>query len=187
MTRRLIAAARPLFARHGYANTSIAAVCERCGVSKGAFYHHFADKSELFEAVFEAEERKLCGALTAAYARRRDPVEGLVDGMHAFLEAALDPGVRQITLVDAPSALGWQRMREIQARYELALLREGLEATVASGRLPRRDVDPLAHVLFGAMCQAVTYILEAEAKPEALRYVKRELKEVVEALATAPR
>jgi AcrR family transcriptional regulator len=186
-TAQLIAAARKLFARHGYAGTSLAAVARECGVTKGAFYHHFDDKTQLFEAVYEEEERKLCEALAAAYLGKKDPWAGFAAGSRAFLEASLDPDVQRITLIDAPSALGFDRMRAIQTRYGLALMKQGLQAAMTAGRIRRREVDPLANVLFGGMCQAATFVLESDDQQAALKKVQRELKAVLDGLAGAPR
>ena len=183
-TAQLVAAARTLFARDGYAATSLEAVTRRCGVTKGAVYHHFDDKAELFAAVFEEEERRLGQALTEAYLRRKDPWDGLAAGAHAFLEALLDPGIQQITLIDAPSVLGFDRWREIQARHTLALMKDALREAIAAGRIRRREVDPLAHVLFGGVCQAAYFVLESPDQRAARRKVERELKAVLDGLAT---
>jgi AcrR family transcriptional regulator len=182
-TSQLVATARKLFARDGYAATSLETVARRCGVTKGAFYHHFNDKAELFAAVYEEEERKLCDALTEAYFKKKDPWSGFAFSSKAFLEASLDPGVQRITLIDAPSALGFARMREIQSRYTLALMKEGIRQAIAAGQIRHREVDPLANVLFGGMCQAVTYVLESPDQQAALKKINRELNAVVEGLA----
>ena len=182
-TAQLVATARNLFARNGYQATSLEAVARTCGVTKGAVYHHFNDKAELFAAVYEEEERKLCEALTAAYLQKNDPWSGFAAGSKAFLEASLDPGVQRITLIDAPSALGFAWMREIQGRYTLALMKAGIRQAMAAGQIRKREVDPLANVLFGGMCQAVTYVLESDDQPATLKKVNRELNAVVDGLA----
>jgi AcrR family transcriptional regulator len=182
-TAQLVTAARKLFARDGYGGTSLETVARKCGVTKGALYHHFDDKAELFAAVFEEEERRLCEALTEAYFEKKDPWAGFAAGSQAFLEASLDPGVQQITLIDAPSALGFERMRDIQSRHTLALMKEGIKAAMAAGQIRRREVDPLANVLFGGVCQAVTFVLESDDQPTAFKKVNRELNAVLDGLA----
>src|SRR3712207_344776 len=116
-TSQLLAAARTLFARDGYAATSLESIARECGLTKGAFFHHFNDKAELFAAVYENEERKLGEAMTKSYLGKRDPWAGYAASAKAFLEAAFDPGTPQIMLIDAPSVLGLERMREIQGRH----------------------------------------------------------------------
>ena len=183
-TAKLLATARKLFARNGYAATSVEAIVRTAGMTKGAFFHHFSDKADVFAAVYEEEERKLGEGMTAAFLKKKDPWVGFSAGSKAFLEAAFDPGVQQIMLIDAPSVLGVERMREIQGRHTFALMSEGLEQAMAAGRIRRREVEPLANVLFGGMCQAVTYVLRADDKPTAIRKVNRELTAVLTGLAT---
>ena len=183
-TTQLVATARELFARHGYAATSLDAVVSECGVTKGALYHHFAGKSDLFEAVFREEERRVCEVIAIAYSRRRDPIEAAFAGCRAFLEASLDPGVQRITLLDGPSVLGWERMREVEAEYGLALIKEGIRVAIAAGRMPRRDVDSLAHLLFGAMCEGAMFVVRSSDQPAAKRRFERELKAMLDAFAT---
>ena len=182
-TAKLLATARKLFARNGYAATSVEAIVRTAGMTKGAFFHHFSDKADVFAAVYEEEERKLGEGMTAAFLKKKDPWVGFLAGSKAFLEAAFDPGVQQIMLIDAPSVLGVERMREIQGRHTFALMSEGLEQAMAAGRIRRREVEPLANVLFGGMCQAVTYVLRSDDKPTAIRKVNRELTAVLDGLA----
>jgi AcrR family transcriptional regulator len=183
-TSQLIAVARDLFAREGYAGTSLEAVVSECGVTKGALYHHFSGKADLFEAVFIEEERRLCKALAAAYAGKRDPMQGVLAGFRAWLEACLDPGVQRITLLDAPSVLGWARMREIEAEFGLALIKQGMREAMDAGQVRRRDVDPLSHLLFGALCEGAMYIARADDPARARRKFDRELKGLLDALAS---
>jgi AcrR family transcriptional regulator len=184
-TSQILAVARKLFARDGYAATSLDAIVKSCGMTKGAFYHHFKDKAELFAAVYEEEERKLGEAMAAAYLQKKDPWAGFAAGSKAFLEASFDPGVQQVTLIDAPSALGFERMREIQSRHTLALMKGGLKQAMAAGRIRRREIEPLANVLFGGMCQAVTFVLHSDDQSSALKKVNRELTAVLDGLAAS--
>lgn len=184
ITRRaLVEAARELFARDGYAATPVEEVVAACGVTKGALYHHFVGKRELFEAVFEAEERRLCEAIATAYGKRRDPAEGAYVGMRAFLAEMVDPGVRQIMLLDAPSVLGWRRIREIEANYPLALIKEAVREAIEGGQIRKRDVDTFSHLLYGALCEASLLVAEAENPSLAKRRAERELKAFFDALA----
>jgi AcrR family transcriptional regulator len=137
----LIASARQLFVRQGYSATTTDQVAAAAGVTKGAVYHHFADKKDLFAAVFEREEEELSRRVSGAYVRKRDPWQAFEAGCRAFLEACVDPAVQRITLLDAPSALGWERVREIEAKHSLALIEGGLKAAMDAGRIPVRRVE----------------------------------------------
>ncbi len=183
-TAELVRAARELFARDGYAATSLEAVVAACGVTKGALYHHFSGKKDLFEAVFRAEQEGLCAFVAEAYAKKRDPVQAAYAGCRAFLEASLDPGVQRITLLDAPGVLDWERMRDVEADYGLALLKDGIRQAIDQGAIPRREVDPLAHLMFGSLCEGAMYVARAEDQAAARRHVERELRSYIESLAT---
>jgi AcrR family transcriptional regulator len=182
-TGQLVATARDLFARDGYAATSLEAVSSEAGVTKGGLYHHFGSKKELFEAVFRAEQQELLTALATAAGKEKDPWDGFFAGAKAYLEVSLDAGVQRITLLDASSVLGWERMREIEADYGLAMLKEGLRQSVKAGRIRRRDVDALAHLLFGALGEGAMYIAREPDQRAALRRVTRDLKSILDALA----
>jgi AcrR family transcriptional regulator len=150
----LLKIARRLFTEHGYGDTSIEDVARKARVTKGALYHHFRDKQALFAAVFEAEELRLVEGITVAGMKEGDAWGRLVAGCRAFLEACNDPAIQRIVLIDAPSVLGWERWREIDAQYGLRLVSEGLQAASEAGLIECGPVAPLAHILLGALNEA---------------------------------
>ncbi|PZG20231.1 TetR/AcrR family transcriptional regulator, partial [Nonomuraea aridisoli] len=136
-TARLVRAARDLFGADGYAATTIDAVAAAAGMTKGAAYHHFAGKAELFRAAFTAELADVAARLERAAAEERDPWAALSRGARAFLEHCLDPRFRRIVLLDAPSVLGWETVREIEYAHTLRVLLTGLrQATTANTNGP---------------------------------------------------
>lgn len=181
----LVAAARELFANDGYAATSLDAVAGAAGVTKGALYHHFEGKRELFRAVYEHEQQQLVAAIGEAYARKADPWDAFEAGCRAFIESSLDPGLQRITLLDAPGALGWEAIREIESPA-LQLTELGIERAMDAKRLPRRPPEPLAHLLFGAMCEGAMKIARSEDPQAAQRAVWAELRRMLRALAARP-
>ena len=183
----LLAAARELFASDGYNATSIDAVAEAAGVTKGALYHHFSGKRELFKAVVEAEQRRVSELEDAAYARKSDPWEAFYAGSRAFLEASADPAVQRILLLDAPSALGWDTIRATNNNQSFAQTCAGLKRAMKADRIPRRPVEPLAHLIFGAICEGAQVIARADNQQAALRGVLSSLRGLLDALAAAPR
>ena len=160
----LVAAARALFAERGYAAVSTEAVVRAAGVTRGALYHQFpGGKEELFRAVLEQVETELMERLAATLgAGADDPLTGLHAGVTAALDAALDPAVVRVTLLDAPAVLGWQAWRELGDRYGLGLVRAGLAAAMDAGALTRAPVDPLAQLLLAALEEAMLYVARAE-------------------------
>jgi AcrR family transcriptional regulator len=183
-TRRLLETGRTLFARDGYAATSLDAIVAECGLTKGAFYHHFDGKRGLFEAVFEQEAQHTAEAIWKVYDAESDPVDAGYAAARAFLDASLDPGYRRIALLDAPAVLGWERLRELESRYGLLLFKEGIRRAMEAERIAKRDVDALAHLLFGALCEGALYMARADDPASARRKVEREYKAILDALVT---
>jgi AcrR family transcriptional regulator len=166
----LVAAARDLFARAGYAGVGTEEIVRAAGVTRGALYHHFGGKEALLEAVYEEIEAEflqrigtLVGPLEAT-----DPLGALAAGAEAFIEASSDPEVHRIVLLDAPSVLGWERWREIGWRYAMGMTEAVLAAALDAGQIPPQPVRPLAHVLLGALDEAALYVARAE-DPQAAR------------------
>src|SRR5437016_1944313 len=143
----LVEAARMLFAREGYAATSLEEVVTAARVTKGALYHHFSGKRELFAAVFEAEQTRMSNAVAAEYARAGDdPWAAFQAACHAFLDIAQEPGVQRIALLDAPVALGWETIRALEVG-SLAMMEFGIARAIEAGRIDPRPPRPLAHLL----------------------------------------
>ena len=178
--RALVESARELFATEGYSDTQLEDVVRRAGVTKGALYHHFQGKAELFRAVFEHEQRRLAKTVSEAYRRQRDPWKGFSAGCRALLEAQLDPGVQRITLLDAPSVLGWEQMREIGSRYCLRLVKNGLEEAIAAGQIASRPIEPMAHLVFGALCEGSMMVARADDQRAAAKRLLTELRTLLD-------
>jgi AcrR family transcriptional regulator len=160
----LVAAARPLFAARGFGGVGTEEIVRAAGVTRGALYHQFQGKRELFAAVFEQLEDELAQHIAAAAARAgaADPVAALRAGADAWLDACADEEVRRIALLDAPAVLGFERWRAIGMRYGLGLVEGTLRAAMDAGRVPAGPVAPLAHVLIGALDEAALFIATAD-------------------------
>jgi AcrR family transcriptional regulator len=164
----LIEAARELFSERGYAAVGTNEVVQRAGVTRGAMYHHFPDKRELFRAVYEDTERRLVEGLAVQTAAIEDPWEALVVGMRSFFDVASDPKLMQMGLIDGPAVLGWEAWREIGNRYGVKLTTTGLQRAMDAGVLRRADVTLLARMLLAALGEAAMLLASAE-DPEAER------------------
>nr|WSY50599.1 TetR/AcrR family transcriptional regulator [Streptomyces sp. NBC_00886] len=154
-TAQLVDAAGELFGRYGYAGASIDAVAAAAGVTKGAAYHHFpGGKTALFRAVFVYHQERLAAALSEAGAAAPDPRAALLAGARTFLEHCLDPAFQRIVLLDGPSVLGWEEVREIEYDHVLRVLREGMEDAVrAEGGTPDTAHAARSLLVFGALCE----------------------------------
>jgi AcrR family transcriptional regulator len=181
-TNALVAAARELFAEDGYAAASLDAVVAKAGVTKGALYHHFSGKRDLFAAVFAGEQSRLAEAIVSAYGTREDPWEAFEAGAAAFVEACQEPGVQRIFLLDAPSALGWETIRRLEAG-SLEMVQQGIRRAIEAGSIEERPVEPLAHLLFGALCESAMVVARAPDQRKALRDSLAELHRLLGSLA----
>ena len=150
----LIAAARELFSERGYAAVGTNEVVRRAGVTRGAMYHHFPDKRELFRAAYEQTEKELVEALAARISTIEDPWEAMVTGMRSFFDIASDPKLMRMGLIDGPAVLGWEAWREIGNRYGLGVTSAGLQRAMDAGVLRPADVDLLSHMLLAALGEA---------------------------------
>jgi len=166
----LVAAARPLFAERGYAGVGTEEIVRSAGVTRGALYHHFEGKRELFEAVYEGIEAELAQRIAAGAleANASSPLEAMRAGAEMFLAACTEPDVQRIVLLDGPSVLGWDRWRQIAADHGLGLIEATLQAAVDTGAIEPQPVRPLAHVLMGALDEAAMLVARAE-EPDAMR------------------
>lgn len=162
--QRLVAAARRLFAERGYAGVGTEEIVQAAGVTRGALYHQFRDKVELFAAVVEEVEGEVMTRIAqrVAAAVQGGPVEALLAGARAFLEECAEPEVERIILLDAPAVLGAAAWRELGERHALDLVRQLLLAAVEIGAIPEQPVTPLARLLLGALDDAAIYVAGAD-------------------------
>ena len=184
--RAVVASARNLFARSGFAATSIEEIVNDARVTKGALYHHFTSKDDLFRVVFEEIEQELATKAVTAAEGAVDPLDQLELGFGAFLDAALDSDVQQIVLIDGPSALGWDTFHAIDEQYGYAAVLYTLEAAVASGQLEPLDVETLAHLLLGAMTNAGMLVARSEDPTQMRTAVGGILHRILEGLGQRP-
>jgi len=113
-TRRdILAAGRQVFARQPYLEVSSDQICDAAGVATGALQHHFGSKLGLFTVVFEGLLHDAVIRVTQAIARYQDPWDQARVGIVAFLDACTDPHYQYVVLKEGPSAIGWQRWREL--------------------------------------------------------------------------
>lgn len=174
----LVSAARSLFAQNGYAGTGTPEIVQAAGVTRGALYHHFADKAALFATVVEEEHMLLAMAINAATEGEDEPgpVKALIAGGDAFLDAMQDQGRRRILLVDAPSVLGRAAVDEIDGRHGLRTLVEGVTAAMEAKAIRELPALPLAHLLNALFDRA------ALAPPEEVSDYRKAIKALIRGL-----
>lgn len=180
----LIAAARTLFADHGYAGVGTQAIVEAAGVTRGALYHQFGDKRGLFEAVFDAvEEETISGAAQAVLAAGDlEPVDTMLLAVDTFMEAIAAPGITRITMIDAPAVLGWEGWRARGEKYGLAVIEGLLAQAIEQGWMAPQPVRPLAHVILGMLDESALYVTRADDRDTALAEVRAVIAQFVRGL-----
>lgn len=181
---RLIQVARELFAQRGYAGVGTEAIVRQAGVTRGALYHQFRDKADLFAAVVETVELDVMtriGQVVVAESET-DPIAAIKLGADAWLDACADPAVSRIVLLDAPAVLGWERWRAIGLHHEVGLVQALLHAAIEQGRARPQPVEPLAHVLIGAMDEAALYVVRQDDPDLARAQLRIVLARLIDAL-----
>jgi AcrR family transcriptional regulator len=178
----LIEAALELFTERGYAEVGTEEIVARAKVTRGALYHHFEDKRDLFRAVFERVEGDLMKRIGATMDVAEDPWNLMIAGMRSFLDACEEPAVKQISLTDAPAVLGWSEWREIDNRHGLGLTRAALQGAVDAGAIRPISVEPMAHLFVAALSEAAFVIANAEHPRKARAQVEEALLQLVEGL-----
>lgn len=177
----LLAAARELFGERGYAATSLDDVVAQAGVTKGALYHHFRGKTELFRAVYEQVKREVSDAVVVVFLEP-DPWYALEAGCQLMIDAQLDPAVRRIALHDARSVLGWEEVRAVETRYGAVGLRGVLRRAVRAGLIEEQPLRPLSLLLSGALSEACLYVADAADPAAAREEVGRPIRRLLEGL-----
>lgn len=164
----LVAAARALFLDKSYAATGTPEIAAAAQVTRGALYHHFADKRALFHAVVDAESAAVAADIEHASPEGLAPVEALLRGGEAFFSAMAVAGRTRLLLLDGPAVLGRAAMDDIDARHAGRTLHEGVVAAIEAGAWPPLSADALTALLSAAFDRAALAI-EAGADPQHYR------------------
>lgn len=141
-----------------YESASTPELLRRCGLTRGALYHHFKDKRAVFEEVFRETSGTVQSRVEAAATRGNTPMECLLLGSRAYLAAASDPELVKIYLITGPAVLGWKRWREIDAEYSFGSLRRGLAEWLGA------DDEALALAVSGAFNELAVTLAEPSSR-----------------------
>lgn len=182
--RKLVRVGRDLFARRGFNDVPTEEIVRRAGVTRGALYHHFRDKRDLFAAVVEQVEQEVLERVAEAALGESDAWEQQRAAVGAFLDVCLEPAVQRIVLVDTPSVLGVEAWREIEARYGLGAVSAGLQNVMDAGYIEQQPIEPLAHLLLGALTEGGLLIARADDRAAARREVGDSLDRILVGLRT---
>ena len=161
----LVEAARRLFAAQGYDGTGTEQIVADARVTRGALYHHFRDKADLFRAVMAEAAASVAMQLVDEQlaSEAASPLSEIRDGVSAFLDVCVGGDFQRIVLVDGPRVLGPDTWEELVDRYGRGLLEEWLTRCVEAGDLDDVPVRPLARLLIAMLTEAS---LEIARSPE---------------------
>ena len=163
----LLEVATRLFADRGYESTSIETVLQEAGVSRGALYHHFSSKENLFEAVYASAQTRVAREIVEEAVGAATPLEMIKAGARAWLQRVRDPIVRQITLIDAPAVLGWEKWRKIDEEHFLGITKAAMNEAVGSSVSAER-LDFLVHMYFGMLVEVAMVIARGDQSDDAI-------------------
>ena len=175
---KLLEVARYEFATNGYDGTATNRIVEQAQLTRGALYYHFKDKKDLFRRVVEQIAQEVLDLILQEALAQDSTWECLIAGCNAFIDACATPKTRQIFLIDAPAVLGWEEWREIDARYAMGSLEEGLKVCMDAGDIAPTSLPVLTHLISGALNEAALVIAESD-DPDSMRGI---VKTEVEAL-----
>lgn len=182
----LLAAARELFAAHGYDSVSTATILARAGVSRGAMYHHFAGKRELFEALYLEMEDELMVRLAGAAGGASSPLGGLRAGSRAYLHECERPSDwARINLRQSREVLGADRWQELAAERGIGAVRAMVAAAMDAGETPSDDASVVASVYLAALIEAGLQVARAADPPATRAAAERTLDRLLDGLAGA--
>ncbi len=181
----LVETARSLFAERGYADVSIDDITEGTRVTRGALYHHFEDKRELFRAVVEEVERDLTEEVRCKGREAGDPWEQLRAVCEAYLDACLRPEVQRIIVLDAAPVLSWRVWCEIDKRYGLGVFEEQLANACDAGLLETKSIETAAQLLLGALNTGARVVVDATDKAAARRSVVETIERLLAGLCVS--
>jgi AcrR family transcriptional regulator len=170
----LVEAARQLFTAQGYAATGTEEIVAAARVTRGALYHHFRDKTDLFRAVMEHVAREVAEDLVSS---GLTPSDGdawseIRAGLSAFLDLCVQTDdFQRIVLVEGPAVLGHEAWDELVARHGSNLLAEWLTRAIAEGTIAPVPVQPLTRLLIAMIAESSLYIARADDRPAARQAV----------------
>lgn len=157
----LLETATEQFADRGFAQTSLEGVATAAQLTRGAVYHHFANKQALFEAVLDELERRANERILAVAARTTDPWEAGMAAVEAYLDECCDPTYGRLTWQEGPVALGWTRFKEFERKYNYGMTEQLLQVTMDAGYLERVPLQIPTHLVFWTIGGAGQAIAEA--------------------------
>ena len=179
---RILAVARRVFEKKGFQAATTQEIVDKAKITKGALYHHFASKRDLFEAVYRATEEQMGRKIQESSGSKKAPFDQLVAGCFAYLECCAEDGFHRILRLDGPAALGTEQWQAIDREYGVNRLLPFLSELQNKGVIRTANVEAFAYQLTGAMNEATFWIAQQTSKSKALADSKKVLAGLLESV-----
>ncbi|MGZ7444349.1 TetR/AcrR family transcriptional regulator [Paenibacillus sp. TH7-28] len=166
--RKLIEVARAHFTAYGYANAALESIVQEANLTRGAVYHHFRSKKEMFRVVLEDVQREVAEKVEQEASTSEDVWQQLYLGCRAFILAAVEERNRRIMLIDGPAILGWEVWREMDKNHSMRLLRGQLGIMQDQGYLRKVPLDVMTHFISGGLNETALWLANESSQPNAL-------------------
>src|SRR5262249_28277382 len=152
------------------------------GVAKGAVYHHFASKEEIFTRVLDGVQAEIAATPPPVSLRRiADPLDRMAAAILAYLNTATEPGVKRILLIDGPAVMGWRKWREIDDRYFGEGARNAAAHVLGAGS-SEAEIDAVTHLVMGAIMEAALVCATAPDARKSAREMAAAMRRLLEGL-----
>lgn len=159
-SKTLLTIARKHFSTYGYKNTSLESIVEEAGVTRGAIYHHFKNKKNLFKVVLNEVQYEVGLSVEKESMLGKDPWEELILGCVGFVESATKVTNKRILLIDAPNVIEWSEWKKMDNENSVLLLEEQLVILKNKGNLIDFDIKIISHMISGALNDLAIFIAE---------------------------
>lgn len=180
--RKLLDTARRVFTEKGYEQVSAEELVSEAGVTRGALYHHFDDKRDLFRTLVWEMQEQLDHRITEAALQAGTAWGAMHDGTAALLQACLEPDVARIVMLDGPAVLGWDAWDEMDAEFAIKQVSLGLEVLMVEKVIDQQPVPPLAKMLVALMNGACRAVAQSDDPATTLDEVQPALMRLLEGL-----
>lgn len=173
----ILQCADELFSEFGYQATSVDKIAATARLTKGAVYHHFTGKKQLFAEVYEQLAAELSQALAEVIDATLEPQNKVRAAVEHLLNRADDPRIQTILYRDGPVVLG-EQCEEIDERQFLGLVREVLEDLRLKGWLKPMNTLVASRLLFSLLAESTVLM----GNTEHVNKTRREVWVVLDAL-----
>jgi AcrR family transcriptional regulator len=165
---KLTNAARRLFDEHGYADTAIDDIARAAGVTRGAVYHHFGGKQQLFRAVIEEIQDQLAEHVDRNADKYEDPWDAFIGGWLSALEQMPTGGMGRVLMLEGPTVLGYQEWQAIDDAHFHATVTAAVEYFMQEGTVAAQPVEPVVRVLL-TISNALGTLISSSDEPNTTR------------------